>query len=58
MDDTKKVLIPIAIALLVLLVYMSTFTVQQYETAIKLRLGEIVGSDYKPGLHFKVPIFK
>jgi len=56
MDDIKKVLIPIAIALLALLVYASTFIVQQYETAIKLRLGEIVGGDYKPGLHFKVPL--
>jgi membrane protease subunit HflC len=56
MDDTKKVLLPIGIALLALLVYASTFIVQQYETAIKLRLGEIVGSDYKPGLHFKVPL--
>jgi len=56
MDDTKKVLIPIAVALLALLIYASTFVVQQYETAIKLRLGEIVTSDYKPGLHFKVPL--
>ena len=22
---------------------------------MKLRFGEIVGADYKPGLHFKVP---
>jgi len=56
MDDTKKILIPIAIALLALIVYASTFTVQQWETAIKLRLGEIVRSDYTPGLHFKVPV--
>ncbi|MCG6943234.1 MAG: protease modulator HflC [Thiohalocapsa sp.] len=56
MDDFKKILVPVAVALLVLLVYASTFTVKQYETAIKLRLGEIVGSDYKPGLHFKVPL--
>ncbi len=56
MDDIKKVLLPVAIALLVLLFYASTFIVKQYETAIKLRLGEIVGSDYEPGLHFKVPV--
>jgi len=56
MDDSKKVLIPVAIALFALLVYASTFIVNQYETAIKLRLGEIVGGDYKPGLHFKVPL--
>ena len=56
MDDIKKFLVPVAIALLVLLIYASTFVVKQYETAIKLRLGEIVGSDYEPGLHFKVPL--
>jgi len=56
MDDTKKILLPIAMALLALIVYASTFTVQQWETAIKLRLGEIVRGDYDPGLHFKVPL--
>ena len=56
MDDTKKILIPVAIALLALIVYASTFTVQQWETAIKLRLGEIVRSGYEPGLHVKVPL--
>ncbi|WP_462319799.1 protease modulator HflC [Halochromatium sp.] len=56
MDDTKKILIPIAVALLALIVYASTFVVQQWETAIKLRLGEIVRSGYEPGLHFKVPV--
>ncbi|MBK1705385.1 protease modulator HflC [Halochromatium glycolicum] len=56
MDDTKKILIPAAVALLALIVYASTFTVQQWETAIKLRLGEIVRSGYEPGLHVKVPL--
>ena len=57
MEDIKKILLPIAAAVLVLLVYASIFTVQQWETAIKLRLGEIVRSDYDPGLHVKVPLF-
>jgi membrane protease subunit HflC len=56
MDDTKKVLLPVAIALLALLIYASTFIVNEWETAIKLRLGEIVSSDYEPGLHLKVPL--
>jgi membrane protease subunit HflC len=56
MDENKKVLIPVAIGLFGLLVWASTFIVNQWETAIKLRLGEIVGSDYDPGLHFKVPL--
>jgi len=51
-----KHLLPAGIALLALIVYASTFVVKEYETAIKLRLGEIVGSDYPPGLHLKLPI--
>ena len=51
-----KSFVPAGIALLAILVYASTFVVNEWETAIKLRLGEIVASDYKPGLHFKVPV--
>jgi membrane protease subunit HflC len=56
MDDIKKIMIPAAVLLFGIIVYASTFVVNQYETAIKLRLGEIVGSDYEPGLHLKVPL--
>jgi len=56
MDDLKKIMLPAGLVLLGILVYASTFIVNQYETAIKLRLGEIVGSDYEPGLHLKVPL--
>jgi membrane protease subunit HflC len=31
------------------------FVVDERELAIKLRLGEIVDSDFEPGLHFKAP---
>lgn len=37
---------------------LSTFTVNQRELAIKLQVGEVVRSDYEPGLHFKIPIFQ
>jgi membrane protease subunit HflC len=41
---------------LVLLVGMSMFfIVDERQLAIKFRLGEIVDSDYAPGLHFKAP---
>lgn len=33
----------------------SIFIVDEREVAIKFRLGEIVRSDYEPGLHFKAP---
>jgi membrane protease subunit HflC len=51
-----KHLLPAGIALVAILVYASTFVVNEWETAIKLRLGEIVSSDYSPGIHFKVPV--
>lgn len=44
-----------AVATLILL-SMSVFTVSETERAIKFQLGEIVASDYKPGLHFKLPL--
>jgi membrane protease subunit HflC len=41
---------------LVLFFAMSAFTVRETEMAMKLTFGEIVKSDYKPGLHFKIPL--
>jgi len=37
-------------------VMMSMFYVDEREAAIKFRFGEIIKSDYEPGLHFKIPI--
>ncbi len=51
-----KTLLPAALIVLLLVLYASTFVVRESESAIKLRLGEIVGSEYAPGLHFKVPL--
>ena len=39
-----------------ILLYASVFTVNEREQAIKFRLGEIVKSDYEPGLYFQMPI--
>jgi membrane protease subunit HflC len=36
--------------------YSAAFKVQEWELALKLRLGEIVDSDYEPGLYFMWPI--
>jgi membrane protease subunit HflC len=46
----------IVLAVLGVLVYSSAFVVNQWELAIKFRLGEIVDSDYKPGLHWMFPV--
>jgi membrane protease subunit HflC len=55
MNAQFKTLAPFGVVALAFLVYVFTFTVAQWEMAIKLRLGEIVQTDYEPGLHFKVP---
>ncbi len=37
---------------------LSAFTVNERELAIKLQVGEVVRSEFEPGLHFKVPIIQ
>ena len=48
----------VGILFLVLLIlgYGSVFTVRETERALVLRFGEIIRSDLKPGLHFKMPL--
>ena len=50
--------LPLLLILLVLTLVgfkVFTFTVNEKELAIKLKIGKVVKSDYTPGLHFKVP---
>jgi membrane protease subunit HflC len=54
--NQAKMLAPIGLIVLALVVYASTFVVNQWEVAIKLRLGEIVDSEYEPGLHWLFPV--
>ena len=54
MSPRTNLLLIIAVVV-VILVRMSVFTVDQRDYALKFQFGEIVKSDYKPGLHFKVP---
>ncbi|MBK1674857.1 protease modulator HflC [Ectothiorhodospira shaposhnikovii] len=46
----------IAIAVAALVVWLSTFTVDERERVIVFSLGEIKRTDLDPGLHFKFPI--
>jgi membrane protease subunit HflC len=41
---------------LVLLVTSSTFIVREQELALRVQIQEIIGKNYQPGLHFKVPL--
>jgi modulator of FtsH protease HflC len=44
--------------LLLIVLGMSAFTVNERELAIKLQVGQVVTADYEPGLHFKIPVFQ
>ncbi|MEE3236772.1 MAG: SPFH domain-containing protein, partial [Pseudomonadota bacterium] len=43
---------------LFIVVGLSAFTVNERDHAIKLRVGEVVRSDYEPGLHWKIPVYE
>lgn len=45
----------VIIAVLAVLVWMSAFVVSERELAVKFRLGEIVKSDFEPGLYWVMP---
>jgi len=44
--------------LLLVALGLSAFTVNERELAIKLQVGQVVKTDYEPGLHFKIPVFQ
>lgn len=44
------------IPILALIIWASIFTVDERQKAILFKFGEILRSDYEPGLHFKMPI--
>lgn len=49
----NKILVTLGVVFTVIM--MSVFTVSETEKSIKFKFGEIMKSDYKPGLHFKMP---
>lgn len=46
----------VVLVIAAVVVSMSTFIVHERELAIKFKLGEIVESDYEPGIYFQIPI--
>jgi membrane protease subunit HflC len=56
MQSPKMMFAMVLILVVGIIGFTSLFVVNQWETALKLRLGEIIDADYKPGLHFKLPI--
>jgi len=53
--NMSKIFVPVA-ALAAVAIYSSAFMVNQWEVALKLQLGEIVDTDYDPGLHWMIPL--
>jgi membrane protease subunit HflC len=53
---TQNKIIAGAVGLLLIAGLMSMFTVKETEKAIKFRFGEIIESNYEPGLHFRMPV--
>ena len=51
----KAPILLILLVLSIILIKAFTFTVNEKELAIKLKIGKVVKSDYQPGLHIKVP---
>lgn len=49
-------LLLVIVALAFLGVTMTVFYVDQRELAVKFRFGEIVDSEFEPGIHFKIPV--
>ncbi len=48
----------VIVGLLIVVAGLSLFTVNERELAIKLRVGEVVVSNYEPGLQWKIPIIE
>ena len=57
MNNARFAILVIA-GLVLIALGLSAFTVNERELAIKLQVGQVVKSDYEPGLHFKIPIFQ
>lgn len=52
----KQIAVLITLGLGIILAMGATFIVDERERVVTLRLGQITGTDLKPGLHFKLPI--
>jgi membrane protease subunit HflC len=56
--NNKNFTVLVIVGLAFLGIGLSAFTVNERELVIKLRVGQIVRSDYEPGLHWKIPIYE
>ncbi|MGD8784091.1 MAG: protease modulator HflC [Thioalkalispiraceae bacterium] len=53
--SNRQIFILVVVAVVAIIGYASVFVVNERELAIKFRLGEIVKSDYEPGIYGQIP---
>lgn len=56
--NNSKFSVVVIVGLVLVAFGLSAFTVNERELALKLRVGEVISSDYEPGLHFKIPVYE
>ncbi len=56
--NNKNFTVLVIVGLVFLGIGVAAFTVNERELAIKLRVGQIVRSDYEPGLFWKIPVYE
>jgi membrane protease subunit HflC len=56
--NSGKFGVVVFVGLALVIIGLSAFTVNERELAIKLQVGEVVESDYAPGLHWKIPFIQ
>ncbi|MFC6634115.1 protease modulator HflC [Microbulbifer taiwanensis] len=54
--NNRTLVIIAALLLAVLAISSSAFVVKETEKAVLLRFGELIRTDYEPGLYFKIPL--
>ncbi|WP_405233569.1 protease modulator HflC [Lentisalinibacter salinarum] len=54
--SNARFIVVIILGLALVILGLSVFTVDEREYALKFRFGEVIASDYEPGLHVKMPI--
>ena len=56
--NNKGAGIIVGLGLILVIVGLSAFTVNERDLAIKLRFGEVREANYNPGLHWKIPVIE
>jgi membrane protease subunit HflC len=56
--NNSRFTVVVVVGLILVVIGLSAFTVNERELAIKLQVGEVIASKLDPGLHFKIPVYQ